>query len=119
MITSTRSLPECTAVSPGDFINFDAELRWPWCHRSAVTEIIPRYQAENEPGGADRTLQRAADLRFSDTRMVAYRDFNHAEARECAFENHLDRPAIGGLFEGERAQYIGTASAKRAEIADF
>ena len=68
-----------------------------------MPEIIAHYQAENEPSGADRALQRTADLRFSDTRVVADRDFNHAESSEGAFEDHLNRPAIGGLFEGERA----------------
>ena len=82
-----------------------------------MPEIISHYQAENEPGSADRALQCTADLRFSDTRVVAHRDFNHAESSQGAFEDHLNRPAIGGLFEGERAQYIRAASAKRAEIS--
>src|SRR6266571_3907157 len=69
----------------------------------STSEIIAHYQAEDEPSGADRALQRTADLRFSDTRVVAHRDFNHAESSEGAFEDHLNRPAIGGLFEGERA----------------
>ena len=93
--------------------------RCTWCPGSSVPEIIAHDQAENEPGGADRALQRAADLRFSDTRVVAHRNFNHAESSEGAFEDHLNRPAIGGFFEGERAQYIGAGSAKRAEISDF
>src|SRR5437868_11464081 len=84
-----------------------------------MPEIIAHYQAENEPSGADRALQRTADLRFSDTRVVAHRDFNHAESSQGAFEDHLNRPAIGGLFEGEREQYVCAASAKRAEITDF
>src|SRR5947209_10045787 len=95
------------------------DLRWPCCPSSSVPEIIAHYQAENEPGGADRALQRTADLRFSDTRVVAHRNFNHAESGEGAFEDHLNRPAIGGLFERERAQYIGAASPKRTEVADF
>src|SRR2546429_9216708 len=80
-----------------------ADLRWPRCPSSSVPEIIAHYQAENEPSGADRALQRTADLRFSDTRVVAHRDFNHAACSEGAFEDHLNRPAIGGLFERERA----------------
>ena len=84
-----------------------------------MPEIIAHYQAENEPGGAERALQRAADLRFSDTRVVAHRDFNHAESTESSFEDHLNRPAVGGLFEGERAEYICAACAKRAEITDL
>src|SRR5207245_6400955 len=90
-----------------------------WHSGSSMPEIIAHYQAENEPSGADRALQRTADLRFSDTRVVAHRDFNHAESSQGAFEDHLNRPAIGGLFEGERAQYLGAPSAKGAEIADF
>ena len=66
---------------------------------------------------ADRALQRTADLRFSNTRVVAHRDFNHAESSQHAFKDHLNRPAIGGLFEGERAQYVCTGGAKRAEIS--
>src|ERR1700690_289424 len=81
-----------------------------------MPEIIAHDQAENEPGGAERALQRTADLRFSDARVVAHRDFNHAESGEGSFEDHLNRPAIGGLFEGERAKHISAASAKGAEI---
>ena len=68
-----------------------------------MAEIIAHDQAENEPTGADRALQRTADLRFSDTWVVAHGYFNHAESSQSAFEDHLNRPAIGGLFEGERA----------------
>src|ERR1700733_7856527 len=84
-----------------------------------MAKIISRDQAEDEPRGADRALERAADLRFSDTRIIAHRDFNHGESSQGAFEDTLNRPAIGGLFEGERAQHIGAASAKRTEITDF
>ena len=70
---------------------------------SAMPEIISHYQAENEPTGADRAFQRATDLRFSDTRVVAHRDFNHAESCQGAFQDHLNRPAVGGLFERECA----------------
>src|SRR5438132_7535170 len=85
----------------------------------STPEIIAHYQAENEPSGADRALQRTADLRSSDTRVVAHRDFNQAESSQGAFEDHLNRPAIGGLFERERAEHICAASAKRAEIGDL
>src|SRR6266496_1094530 len=104
---------------PSDFIKVDADLRWPWCAGFSSPEIIAHDQAENEPACAERTFQRAADLRFSDARVIAYRDFNHAESSEGAFEDHFNRPAIGGLFEGERAQYICAGSAKRAEIINF
>src|SRR6266496_2553628 len=82
-------------------------------------KIIAHDQADNEPSGADRALHGSADLRSSDTRIVAHRHFHYPESGEGAFEDHLNRPAIGGLFECERAQYIGAASAKRAEVADF
>jgi hypothetical protein len=75
-------------LKPKDGLNWDsvdADLRWPWLSGSAVPEIIAHYQAENEPSGAERTLQRTADLRFSDARVVADRDFNHAESGEGAF----------------------------------
>src|SRR6266566_1539786 len=91
----------------------------PWCPGFSMPEIIAHDQAENEPSGADRALQRTADLRFSDTRVVAHRNLNHAESSEGAFEDHLNRQAIGGLFEGERAQHICAGSAKRTEIGDF
>jgi len=81
-----------------------------------MPKIIAHYQAENEPGGADRALQRTADLRFSDTRVVAHRDFKHAESSQGPFEDHLNRPTVGGLFEHERAQYVGASGAKWAEI---
>src|SRR5438094_8172816 len=84
-----------------------------------MPEIIAHYQAENEPTGADRALQRTADLRFSDTRVVAHRDFNHAEASERAFQDHLNRPAVSVFFECERAQYICAGSAKRTEVGDL
>src|ERR1700730_7679112 len=61
------------------------DLCWPWCPGSSVPEIIAHYQAENEPSGADRALQRTADLRFSDTRVAADRDFNHAVPGQGAF----------------------------------
>jgi hypothetical protein len=83
-----------------------------------VPEIIAHYQAENEPTGPDRALQRTADLRFSDTRVVAYRNFNNAESSQGAFEDHLNRPTIGGFFERERTEYICAASAKWAEITN-
>ena len=95
-----------------------ADLHRSWRRGSSMPEIIAHDQAENEPTGADRALQRTADFRFSDTRIVANRNFNHAESSERAFEDHLDRPAIGSLFQGERAQYLGAASAKRAEITN-
>src|SRR2546423_12260962 len=95
------------------------DLRWPCCPSSSVPEIIAHNQAENEPSGADRALQRTADLRFSDTRVVAHRDFNHAESSQRAFKDHLNRPAIGGFFERKHAQYICPPSAKGAEITDF
>src|SRR5579864_897519 len=82
-------------------------------------EIIAHDQAENAPGGSDSALQCAADLRFSDARVVAHRDFNHAESSQGAFDDHLRRPAVGGLFQGERAQYICAAGAKRAEISEL
>ena len=68
-----------------------------------MLEIIAQNQAENEPSRADRAFQRTANLRFSDTRVVAHRDFNYAESGKGAFEDHLNRPAIRGLFEDERA----------------
>src|SRR5262249_45835558 len=104
MMTSTRSVPdERTSVSPEDFIDFDADLQGPWCCDSSPPEIIAQYQAENEPRGAERALQRAADLRCSDTRMVAHRDLDHAKSGQAAFEDHLNRPAVSGFFECERA----------------
>jgi len=80
-----------------------ADLGWPLRPGRSVPEIIAHDQAKNEPTRADRALQRTADLRFSDTSVVAHRDFHHAESGQGAFEDHLNRPAIGGLFECERA----------------
>src|SRR5690349_15171216 len=97
-------------------MTFDVDLA---CPDSSTPEIIPHDQAKNEPTGTDRPLQRTADFRFSDTRVVAHRNFNHAVSGQDAFEDHLNRPAIGGLFECERTQYISPPSAKRAEVADF
>src|SRR5579859_2463098 len=103
MITSTRSLPdERITLSPEGSIDFEADLRRPRCSGRSTSEIITHDKAENEPSGAYRALQRTADLRFSDTRVIAHRDFNHAEARQGAFQDHLNGPAICGLFEGER-----------------
>ena len=84
-----------------------------------MPEIIAHDQAENEPAGSDCTLQRPADFRFANTRVVAHRNFSHAVSGQGALEDHLNRPAIGGFFECERSQDIGAASTKRAEIADF
>src|SRR5262249_15547542 len=100
MITSTRS----RLVSLEDFIKLWAQnLRGFWCPGSSAPKIIPHDQAEDEPTRAERTLQRTADLRFPDTRIIARRDFNDAESRQGTFEDHLNCPAIGGLFESERA----------------
>src|SRR4029077_615861 len=104
MMTSTRWLPEeGTTVSLEDSIKLEASLRRPWCTRASVPEIIAYYQAENEPTGADRSLQRTADLRFPNTRIVAHGDFNHAESGQRAFQDHLHCPAVRGFFERERA----------------
>src|ERR1700687_567897 len=105
MITSTRSLPDGpTNLSVEDFIkSLKANLRWAWCPASSTPEIIAHDQAVNEPSSPDRALQRTADLRLSDTRVVAHRDFNNAVSAQGAFEDHLNRPAIGGLFECECA----------------
>ena len=81
MITSTRSLFRAgTPVWVGDFIEYRRQLRRPLGSRLPLSKIIPCHQAENEPGSTDRPFERAADLRFSDTRIVAHRDFNHAES---------------------------------------
>jgi hypothetical protein len=61
------------------------DLRWPWCSGPSPSEIIAHDQAENEPTRAERALQRTADLRFSDTRIVAHRNFNYAESGQGAF----------------------------------
>ena len=79
------------------------DLCWPRPPGTSTPEIIAHDQAENEPGGADRALQRTADLRFTDTRVVADRDFNHAISSQRAFQDHLNRPAVGRLFESEGA----------------
>ena len=94
------------------------ESHWPWCPRSSAPEVIAHNQAENEPSGTHRALQGTAYLGFSDTRVVAYGNFDDAKSGQCAFEDHLNCPAIGGLLQSERAQYIGAGSAKGAEIAD-
>src|ERR1700722_8512157 len=83
-------------------LNGPPVLRWPCCPGSSP-EIITHDQAENEPTSSHRALQRAADLRFSDTRVVTHRDFNHAVSGQGAFQDHLNRPAIGGFFERECA----------------
>jgi hypothetical protein len=59
-----------------------------WVTLSCFTrppKIVTHDQAENEPARAHRALQRTADLRFSDARVVAYRHFNHAVSRDGAF----------------------------------
>src|SRR6185437_14451793 len=86
---------------------------------SSAAEIVACYQAQNEPAGAECALQRSADLRFSDARVVAHRDFNYRISAESAFEDHFNRPAISGLFKGERTEHIGAGGAKRAQITDF
>src|SRR6516225_9629428 len=104
MIASTPSRPdERTTVSVEGSIEFDAALCWPWCSSSSAPKMIAQYKAENKPGGADRALQRPADLRFSDTRVVADRHFNYAESRQGAFQDQLNGPAVAGLFEAEPA----------------
>src|SRR5581483_969737 len=116
MITNTQSLLDC--ISGEDFIKNCADLAWRCSGGSCVPEIIAHYQAEDEPPGTDRPLQRTADLRLSDTRVIAHWDFNHAEASQSTFQDHFNRPAVGILFENERTQYVRSGSTKRAEIGD-
>src|SRR5207248_1526427 len=80
-------------------------------------KIITHDQAENEPTRPQCALQCAADLRFSDARIIAHRNFNQAISGQRTFENHLNRPAISGFFEGKRAQYVCSGGAERAEVA--
>src|SRR6516164_2175184 len=94
-------------------------LRWPPSSCSLVAEIISYDQAEYEPSGSDRALQCAADLRFSDARVVADGDFNNAESRQGAFQDHFNGPAVGCFFERKRSKLICARGAKRAEICNL
>src|SRR3954463_1537153 len=98
MITSTRSLADDRTTVSVEFFIFDVNSRWPWSPDFSAPEIIAHNQAENAPTSTERTLQRAADFRFSDTRVVAHRDFDDAKSSQSAFEDHLNCPAIGGLL---------------------
>src|SRR5579872_2543623 len=103
MTPSTRSLLDERNVGSFDvFMGFDPGLHWPCFPHPSPSETIAHDQAENEPTGSGRAFQRAADFRLSDTRIIAHRDFNHAVSIQRAFQDHLNRPAIGSLFERER-----------------
>src|SRR5277367_1931056 len=56
-----------------------------WPLGSSPPEIIARDQAEDEPGGSECSLQRTADFRFADARVVAHGDFNDSVSGQCAF----------------------------------
>src|SRR4029077_18075437 len=53
--------------------------RRPWHAVFLSAEIIARDPTENEPRRSHSASERAADLRFPDPWMIAYRDLNDAE----------------------------------------
>jgi hypothetical protein len=48
-------------------------------------QIVARDQAENEPRRSNGASERAADLRFPDPWMIAYRDLDDAETLDGSF----------------------------------
>ena len=46
----------------------------------SMPKIIAHYQGEDEPRRSDRALQRTADLRFPNSRIIAHRHLYDAES---------------------------------------
>src|SRR5207302_9540429 len=84
-----------------------------------VPEIIAHDTAQNEPRSRDRALNRTADFRFADTRMIAHRNFNNPKSGDSAFQDYFHSPSVRGLFDGQSAKHIGARGAKRPQISDL
>src|SRR5215472_2523817 len=85
----------------------------------SALKIIAHDPAENEPRCSHGALQRTADFRFPDARMIAHRNFNDAESGEDTFHDHFHRPSVGGLFERECAKRTCASGPKRPEVRDL
>src|SRR6185437_7653298 len=85
----------------------------------SALKIIAHDTAQNEPGRSHCSLHRAADFGFSNARVVAHRNFNNAESRKGALQDHFNRPAVGVLLERKSMQDICTRRAERSEVTDF
>src|SRR5215471_8233464 len=85
----------------------------------SALKIIAHDPAQDEPCCPRGALQRTADFRSSDTRIVTHRDFNDTEPSERGFQDHLHRPTVCGFFQRERAKHMCAPGAKRAKISDL
>src|ERR1700743_1547082 len=83
-----------------------------------MTKIVTRYQAENEPARSQRSLQRAADLGFSDARIITDGHFHDTKFLHRALQDDLDRPAVSGFFQVKLAKHFQAAGAERPEVRD-
>src|SRR5215467_171066 len=86
--------------------------------RPSTPKIITHDTAEDEPRCANRALQRPANFGFPDAWVVAHRDFHDAKARDGAFQNHFDGPAVCSFFQREGLQHFCAGSAERAKVAN-
>src|SRR5262249_4069551 len=86
---------------------------------SAPVEIVKSDPAENAPTSADRTFERASDLRLSDARIIAYRDLRDAKTVDGSFQEQLDGPAVGFLLQISCPEYFRARRAKGAKVGDF
>src|SRR5947209_20350200 len=87
--------------------------------RPSTMKIVSCDQTENEPCGSKRAFHRAADFRFSNARVIADGHLDDPKSLQSAFQDHLNRPAIGGLFQCEFTQTIDARGAERAKAGDF
>src|SRR5215472_9247853 len=80
----------------------------------SALKIIAHDPAQNEPCRPRRALQRTADFRFSDTRIVTHRDFNDTVSSQGGFQDHLHCPTVCGFLQRESAKYMCAPGPKRA-----
>src|SRR5215831_7666610 len=89
------------------------------CACLSTTKIIAHDAAQNEPRSSQRALDRTADFRFPDARMIAHGNLNDAESGQGALQIHLDRPSVGRLLERKSGKHIGTRGAEWPQITDL
>lgn len=93
-------------------------LRWRRHFTPSSSKIISHDKCDDEPPGANGSFQSAADFRFSNAWIVADGHFHDAESRKDTFQDNLNCPAVGHLFQSESAEDVCAGGPERAEVGD-
>src|SRR6478752_5781873 len=91
--------------------------RSPWHPRPSMPKIITHDQGKDEPRRSGGAPQRTADLRFPNSRIIAYWHLNDAESPERTFQDYFDRPAVCFLLKLKPAKDICSRGAEWPEVA--